>query len=42
MRSDWTLTRLEAALFIVATTLAAGGFVLVGDTIDVWVSRTIG
>jgi hypothetical protein len=27
MRNDWTLTRLETALFIAAATLAATGFV---------------
>lgn len=26
MRNDWTLTRLETALFITGVTIAAGGF----------------
>ena len=34
MRSDWTLTRLEMALFVVAAALVATGFV--------WASSTIG
>jgi hypothetical protein len=34
MRNDWTLTRLETALFIVAATLMASGFV--------WASGSIG
>jgi hypothetical protein len=27
MRNDWTLTRLETALFVASVTLVAGGFV---------------
>jgi hypothetical protein len=34
MRSDWTLTRFETALFIVAAALMASGFV--------WASGSIG
>ncbi len=34
MRNDWTLTRLETALFITSVTLMASGFV--------WASGSIG
>jgi hypothetical protein len=34
MRSDWTLTRLESTLFILAATLVASGFL--------WATGSIG
>jgi hypothetical protein len=33
MRSDWTLTRLEMAIFVVAAAVVATGFVWASDAI---------